>query len=247
MARGEDGDSAWRTRYVLARKLVRDEDPEGLDGVVGALQRLCRSLTTNLHVMGAAVHLMSTTGSEGVVAASDQRAKDIEELQFTTGEGPCHAAFAARRPVLTPHLLRSGSARWPGYTSSAVDAGVAAVFAFPLHIGAVGFGVLGVYSDRVGSLTDEHLAMALTFAQIATETMIDAELTTDRGGLEPGVEAALDYRAEIHQAQGMITVALEVSLTEALARMRAHAFAQDKPLIHVAYDILGGRERLEGA
>jgi hypothetical protein len=214
---------------------------------VAVLQQLCRGLTGHLVVLGAAVHLMSAEGSSGVAAASDDHCKGIDELQFTTGEGPCHEAFAARRPVLTPDLTTGAGRRWPGYSSAALEAGVGAVFAFPLYVGGVALGVLDVYGERPGSLSRDQLAMALTFAQIATEILLDGKLADEDGALDPGLATALDYRAEIHQAQGMATVSWGVSLEEAMVRMRADAFTRGRPLIDLARDIIEGRDQPEEA
>lgn len=230
-------------RYGMVRAAILAEpETAGLDGVVGTLQRLCRSLTASLSVSGAAVMLMSPDGSEGVAAATDDRCRGLEELQFTTGEGPCHDAYAARRPVLTPDLRSPAADRWPGYTSAALESGVQAVFAFPLHVGGAGFGVLDVFSEQAGSLTRDQVATALTFAQVAVEVLQDGQLTTADGRLEPGLAAALDYRAEIHQAQGMVMVALGVPISEALTRMRAHAFSHSLPLIDLARGIINGQD-----
>lgn len=236
----DDGDTAWRPRYADARDGIAGQDAEGLDGVVGLLQQLCRSLKADLAARGAAVSLMSEAGSEGVAAASDDHSKDADELQFTAGEGPCHDAFATRRPVLTPDLRSVLGQRWPGYTEVAVSAGVAAVFTFPLYVGAVGLGVLDVYGKLPGSLSPKQEAMALTYAQIATEILLDGDLTTRGGELDPELSTALDSRAEIHQAQGMTTVDLGVSPAEALARMRAYAFRHDTALIDLAREIIAG-------
>ena len=236
--------AALGSRQATARALILAASAtDGLDGLVAVLQRLCRGLTAHLSVLGATVHLMSPAGSAGVAAASDEHCKAIDELQFTTGEGPCHDAFAARRPVLVPDLSGAGW-RWPGYASAVLEAGVGAVFAFPLHVGGVVLGVLDVYDDRPGSLTHEQVAMALTFAQIATEILLDGDPTGTDGALDPGLATALDYRAEIHQAQGMLVVSSSVSLVNALVLMRAHAFAHGRPLIDLAREIIGGRDQL---
>lgn len=214
---------------------------DGHDGVADLLQQLCRTLTSDLAVMGVAMNLMSSAGtSNGVVVASDDRSRDVDELQFTTGEGPCHEAFAARRPVLTPDLRSSAEGRWPGYTSAVLDAGVGAVFAFPLQIGAVVLGVMDVYGDKPGSLTQAQVAAALTTAQRATAILLDGGGVSQAGQLGADLSTVLDHRAEIYQAQGMVAVDLGVSLAEALARMRAHAFGDDVTLIDLARDIISG-------
>jgi hypothetical protein len=146
----------------------------------------------------------------------------------------------ARRPVLVADLRGRANTRWPGYASAALRADLAAVFAFPLHIGAVGFGVLELYADQPGTLDTNQVAAAATYAQIGTETLLDGEATTADGLLVPSLATALDYRNEIAQAQGMVMVDLGVSLAEALVRLRAHAFTHEEPLIVVARKVIDG-------
>lgn len=239
---GENG--AARDRHARARALIAAATVNGQTGLVGALRRICLSLTAALEVRGAVVSVMSTPAeSDGVAAASDDHCRALEELQFTTGEGPCHDAYRSRRLVLVPDLQKAVN-RWPGYVSAAITAGAAGVFVFPLHVGATGLGVLSVMTDRPGSLTDEQVSMALTFAEIATDMLLD-HATTGDGQIDPGLESALGHRWEIYQAQGMVTVALGVGLVEALVRMRAHAFSHDQPLIDLAHEIITDGHRLD--
>ncbi|MGB0094384.1 MAG: ANTAR domain-containing protein [Solirubrobacteraceae bacterium] len=51
--------------------------------------------------------------------------------------------------------------------------------------------------------------------------------------------------AEVHQATGMISVQLGVSMDEAFVRLRAHAFAAGRSLKAVAGDVVARRLRLE--
>jgi hypothetical protein len=244
MAPPKEARSARQARYLLARKLIDDELSVDGAGVVEALQGLCRALTTYLEALGVAVNLASGSGPALVVAASDARCQQLDEIQFTAGEGPCFDVVQLIRPVLTPDLAAAGASQWPGYTATAVAAGVGGVFAFPLQAGAMCLGVMDVFRERPGSVTEERLAMALTFARIATEILLDGDMVKD-GGLERGLGDALDYRAEIYQAQGMIMVALGLSAAEALARMRAHAFVRDLTLLALALEVVAGDARME--
>ncbi|MGH8881991.1 MAG: GAF and ANTAR domain-containing protein, partial [Stackebrandtia sp.] len=157
-------------------------------------------------------------------------------------EGPCRDAFAERRPVLVSNL-HAATLRWPGYGPAATAAGVAAAFAFPLCVGAAGLGVLDVFADRPGPLRDGQVAVALTFADAATDMLL--ETAAPDGHLDEGLQTALDYRTEIYQAQGMVMIQLDVSLTEALARMRAHAFATERDLTELSRAIVSGGVRLD--
>lgn len=234
-------------RRALIAKLMAIQSVDGrpVDMII-LLERLCRAAVHNLNVLGVAVSLMSDSGSGGVLAGWD-KGTSMDELQFTLGEGPSHDAFALSRPVLTTDLRSHDGAKWVGYSAAAQEAGVRAVFAFPLHIGAASFGVLTVYVERPGSLKSQQLTMALTFAEIATEFLLDEEIAAGEGRLHLGVETVLNYRAEIYQAQGAVMVDLDVSLTEALVRMRAHAYATDQSLAEIASNIMSGHLKLDAS
>jgi AmiR/NasT family two-component response regulator len=53
----------------------------------------------------------------------------------------------------------------------------------------------------------------------------------------------MGYRAQVHQATGMISVQLGVGQAEALVRMRAHAFRHRRALADVASDVVARRLR----
>ena len=61
----------------------------------------------------------------------------------------------------------------------------------------------------------------------------------------PGWSALATHRAEVHQATGMIAFQLGVPLAEALVRLRAHAYANDRLVNEVAADVVGRRLRFD--
>jgi hypothetical protein len=187
---------------------------------------------------------MDEEGMRGVAAVSDPVSQTLEELQFALGEGPCIDAFTWRRAVLEPDLGNGATARWLAYAPAAQAQGVGAVFAFPLQVGAARLGVMDVYRHRPGPLSKESLAQALTFAEVAVETLLDAQGKAVVGEVAEGLDRALDSHYVIYQAQGMTMVDLGVPLADALARLRAHAYAHDRPLQDVARDVVAGRLRL---
>ncbi len=223
---------------ALAWSLVGDAvaDPD-LGGLAASLQRVCRAASGRLRVLGVAVHLM-TAGSDEVAASSDLDTRLLAELQFTCNEGPGLVAFRTHRPVLVPDL-ESASARWPGFVSLAIERGARGVFSFPLQEGAVSLGVLELYADHSAGLDLQDLALAGAFAKVATEIILDGG-TTLGGELDPGLAASLGDRDRVHQAQGMVMVDLGISLADALARMRAHAFSRNLTLVEIAHQVIAG-------
>lgn len=226
---------------VAAEPTVSSDQP----GTAGALRRLCTAAVKALPARGAGLSLMSETGVRGVAAASDAASERIDELQFALGEGPCMDAFTSRRPVLEPDLTASGALRWPVYAPAVLAEGVGAAFAFPLQVGAARLGVLDLYREQPGTLSTEELADALTFADVATTMLLDGQEDAAPGDAAAGLDEALGYRFEIYQAQGMVMVQTGVSLVDALATLRAYAFAHDRDLADVARDVVTRGLRLD--
>lgn len=179
------------------------------------------------------------------MAASDAKSRLLEELQFTAGEGPCIEAYATGRPVLEPDLDTHGTLRWPGYAPAAREHGIRAVFAFPLQVGAARAGALDIYRAEAGSLTDEALTQAATFADVAMGVLVgdQARAASSRSTLD--LDDALSQRLEVYQAQGMVMVDLGVGPDEAMARLRAHSYAEERVIADVAKDIVAGTLTLE--
>ena len=221
--------------------VARQPAAHGPDGVVGVLQRLCSAAAGALSASGAGVSVMTEDGARGVAAASDPASERIEELQFVLGEGPCIDAFASRRPVLVPDLENGAAYRWPAYTPAAHDGGVRAVFAFPLQVGAARLGVLDVFRARAGPLSGDQLRQAFAFSDLAVRTLLDGQDHATGGAAADGLDEAIEHSPELFQAQGMVMVQLGVSLAEALVRIRAHTYAENRPLSDVARDIVARR------
>lgn len=207
-------------------------------GAVSRLQALCGQASRALSAAGVGVSVMAAGGGYGIAAASDSATERIEELQFTFGEGPCVDAYASRRPVLITELDGAAMRRWPVYAPAVHRAGIRAVFAFPLQVGAARLGVLDVFRTRAGPLSRDELGQAFTFGERAVTTLLDGQ---DRGDAEHDVDEAIEQGAAVWQAQGMVMVMLGVTITEALVRLRAHAFAADRRLSQVAADVVAGR------
>lgn len=208
--------------------------------------RLCQECVSAVSVTGVGLALMTAQGPSGViVAATDGAARRLEELQFTLGEGPCVDASRSGRPVLNPDLLVAAMNRWPGFVTAALTAGVRSIFAFPLQVGAIRVGVLDLYRDTPGHLTDAQLLDALAFADAATLVLLHFQDGTVGDQTQPMLNAPLDGVARVHQATGMISVQLGVSLAEALLRLRARAYGQSRPVADVAADVVGRRMRFD--
>jgi hypothetical protein len=200
--------------------------------------RLCAVGADITELTGAGLMLMSGDIARGSVCSSNAVSALVEELQFELGEGPCVDAYHHDRPVLEPDLATPSRVRWPAFTEPAVSAGVRAVFGFPVQVGAARLGALNLYRDTPGALTDDQHSDALVMADVAAEVVLLLQAGAPPGRLAAELEAGADFQYVVHQASGMIAMQLKVSVAEALIRLRAHAFGNDRSLTSVAEDIV---------
>jgi GAF domain len=179
------------------------------------------------------------------LCSSDEVSGLIEDLQHTFGEGPCVDAFRQDHVVLEPDLADPRVPRWFAFTPPAVEAGVGAVFAFPVRQGAARMGAVNLYRDRPGPLSDDQHADALVMADVVARWVLDRQADAPPGTLAAELELSADFHFVVHNAAGKVSVQAGVSVTEALVRLRAFAFSHDRPLRDVAQDVVAGTLRFE--
>jgi hypothetical protein len=214
---------------------------------------VCAASLSAVQVSGAALTVAPRPGAGHVMCATGQVSEVLAELELTLGEGPCQDASIGGGPVLAADLSAADMAvRWPGFALAARQAGAAAIFAFPLQIGAIRVGVLELYRSEPGALSMGELGDALVLADTAAVLLLEGQDTAaGSAGLQPGPGGqALDlalHRAEVDQATGMLSEQLGVGIDEAFIRLRAFAYAQEKRLTDVAREIVARRLRLNPA
>jgi hypothetical protein len=207
--------------------------------------RLCNVCIEVTSVSGAGVMLMSDQASFGSVGMTDAVSAVIEELQFMLGEGPCIDAYDLEVPIAEPNL-GAPSSRWPGFTPPALEAGVRAIFSFPLRVGAVCVGALDLYRDQAGELSYDEHADAVIMAEVVAQSVVTMQAQAASGTLH--AELTSEYgQSFVYQAAGMVSVQLGVSVDEALVRLRAHAFANNLRVADLARDVVARRVRFDAS
>jgi hypothetical protein len=231
----EAGMTIGRERWVrLSRALAAGHPAAG---------GLCSACVEALAVAGAGVTVMAGAGAQVSMCASDATVKALAELEFTLGNGPALDAYDRGLPVLEPDLVKAPPLRWSAFTGPVVDAGMRAVFAFPLRLGAARLGALTLYQHHAGDLGADSYADALMAAEVITRIVLGTQAGISEEALLAELTDVQAFHAEVHQASGMVSAQLEVSVGDALARLRARAFALDRPLAEVAADVVGRRLR----
>jgi hypothetical protein len=208
-------------------------------------ERLCRSAVETLSVTGAGIMLMADGQHKGTLGVSNDVMVVVEDLQFTLGEGPCIDAFNSEAPVHAPDIASPEELRWPGFCRQAADAGVRALFGFPLRVGGTSFGALDLYMDTPGDLLPKQATDAMEFADVIASLVLSLQAGAAPGTLADPLGARFIHRAVVHQASGMLSAQLAIDVDEALVRIRAHSFGSNRSIHDVASDIVNRSLRLE--
>jgi GAF domain-containing protein len=205
-------------------------------------ERACLAAADLLDTPGVGISLLDGHSLQGVAATREAEAG--ERLQADLGEGPCYDADRGGRPVLVAELSEGHA--WPAFAPAALQAGIRSTFAFPLRRGTVRLGALSLYRSSTGPLTDEHHEDALTFSRLVTDLLISLQAEMPARRLPELLAEPAAGAWQVHQATGMVAAQLDMPVGDALARLRAHAYAQDLPLEEVARAVVDRALRLDG-
>ncbi|MGO4805253.1 GAF and ANTAR domain-containing protein [Arthrobacter sp. 2MCAF15] len=202
---------------------------------------LCSPFLDELPISGAAVSMFGGAAPETLVCATDALAARLDELQFDLGEGPRWEALRRRLPVLVPDVRYTQPYSWPVFSKALLETEVAAIFVFPLTLGALDLGVVELHHTAPGSLSYADSTKAGVLAGQTAWHLLRRVLAVHSPDTDPTVDAPLMSRREIHQATGMVLAQAETTATEALLLLRAHAFANALTLRQAADEVLQGR------
>jgi len=222
-----------------AHVVAAERDLPGPELLPARLARACAEL---LPVDGAGLSVFFSADRRLPLGGSDPVADTAERLQFTVGEGPCLTAHSTGQPVVADEdELR---VRWPAFHDALVSrTPIRGIISLPLHGGLQDIGALDLYLQPPGDVRDLGLADALTVMTALSDCFaaaMDEEPRTESG--PPWLDApAAGRRALVWQAVGFVSTGLELLSTDALAVLRAHAYAHDRELDDVAESVLERR------
>jgi GAF domain len=225
---------------------VTSEGEPGVDSstLIDGLDRLLRSCCRETGLNGAGVSMVSGSGSREPLHATDAVAAEVERLQFTLGEGPCVDARAHGSPILVGDICADGDPAtrgWPVFRTEAARAGVRAIFAFPVRVGAVNLGAVDMYRAAPGPLDEHQIGTALSSVDRVALSLLYASADDD---YDQDHDQGFVSDVLVHQAAGMVMIQLDSSIEEALVRLRATAYAEGRTVNELAADIIHRRRRL---
>jgi len=214
----------------LARVLAQSQGTQSLP------LRLCHACIDILEVRGGAITLAYTAPERVTLCATDETASRLEDLQDVLGQGPGLDAYRSGR-LVTADLTGPTSDSWPIFADAAFRAvGAVLISAVPIRPDTNVLGVLTVYQPPSPAAASRDLDVAQFLADA-----VGAALLRDPASQSELSEGPWATRMEIHQATGMVIGQLSVTANDALALLRAHAFAEAASLAEIAKQVIQRR------
>ncbi|MDI6101007.1 GAF and ANTAR domain-containing protein [Actinoplanes sp. NEAU-A12] len=213
-------------------------DETDLDGVLNQVTDLARRT-----LPGAAQVSITLLRDRGAVTAAHTGAiaLRLDELQYERGTGPCLEAAEAKAVVEVPDTAADG--RWEGWGAEAALAGMGSVLSLGLPIRDDVSGALNVYGADARAFDDCTVTLAQTLGGYASVALGNVHLYGVTAGLARDMRAAMESRAVIEQAKGIIMGERRCTPDEAFAILAKLSQDTNRKLRDVAVALVEGTQR----
>lgn len=170
-----------------------------LDGVLTTIATLAKRTIPGASEVS--VTLVRGTGAHTAAFTGDL-ARSLDESQYESGHGPCLDASAAAATMSVPDM--AGETRWPRWAARACELGVNSSLSIGLPVQDTVTGALNIYATKPHAFDDDAIILGQTFAGYAAVALANAHLYDTTATLAQQMQAAMDSRAVIEQAKGII-------------------------------------------
>jgi GAF domain-containing protein len=142
-------------------------------------------------------------GNDAQTAAfTGELALALDEKQYERGYGPCLEAAETNSSLIVPDT--GSEQRWPGWAQTAAKAGAHSSLSVGLPVHEHVTGALNIYATTSNAFDQDAVTIAQTFAGFAAVGLANAHLYETQATLAGHMQKAMENRAVIEQAKGII-------------------------------------------
>jgi GAF domain-containing protein len=250
------------TRGSRARSIERMAEQGGLsperERIYAALQQiesLQRSGQTDLEVAllelnsmsvasvpgarFAGTTLLSTGGNVTTLAATHPVAGLIDEIQYTTSEGPCLSAAWNQHTILIDDMTTED--RWPRFCARTLNrTPIRSILSFRLFDDGNTLGALNFYAESAGVFDEDSVELGLIFAA-------HTAVAWNAMSRERQFRSALASRDVIGQAKGMLMERFDIAAPAAFELLRRLSQESNTKLSDIADSVVASGKDDRGA
>jgi GAF domain-containing protein len=176
-------------------------------------------------------------GRPATVACTDDVALALDQAQYEVGDGPCLAAARDTTVIRLDHT--EAAARWPSFAASAQAHGVQSSLSVPLMLSGDGVhGGLNLYGSAAEAFGEDDQHVAEVFASQASVVVANAISYWQAFEQSRQLTAAMESRAVIEQAKGVLMGAQHCSADEAFDLLRRASQRENRKLRDIAVEVV---------
>jgi transcriptional regulator with GAF, ATPase, and Fis domain len=221
--------------HELAQLLVAEE------GIESTLQRISDLAARVIPDCDAAGVTLFVDGNYVTAACTDRRTLEVDEGQYSRGEGPCLQAMRDKA-VLRLNVAETND-RWPEFLEDARRSDIHSFLAAPMLLKSEAIGALNLYSSKASGFTDlDDLLIALFTGQAAI-AVANAKTYADAVELTRQLREAISSRAVIEQAKGVLMGRDGIDADAAFGRLRTWSQTRNVKLRDVAKELVDATRR----
>jgi GAF domain-containing protein len=237
-----------KSRTVLGRMITVEQLLRGLSRLVlaGRTPEEVLGEITDIARQGIpgteATSITLVRGDKGVTAAySGEMALAADELQYEEGYGPC--LDAGRGNVVLRVDDMTTEQRWPDYSRRVLVQGVRSSLSVPLPYQGASIGALNNYSTRQRAFASpESLEAALEVAEVVAVAVANATAHAELGEQAHHMRVAMDSRAVIEQAKGVLMAQRRIDAEQAFDVLREASQRYNRKLRDIAAGIVASTQ-----
>lgn len=192
---------------ALAGIILGDADTDSV------LRRACEAAKAVLPGADDVSVTLVEQSTPRTAAATSELARQADQMQYDAGNGPCLEAARTGSAVLVRDVATEH--RWPDYVPAVRETGVRGSLSVPLEVEGDAVGALNIYSTRLGAFDEEAVDVAFDLAHYASLVLTATDEWNRATSLAQQLESAMEYRAVIEQAKGILMAQRRCSPEEA--------------------------------
>lgn len=189
--------------------------------------------------------IVALNGKPKTPVSSDQRALELDEVQYAADRGPCLDSFRDSELYVITDTRSDG--RWPEFCEAATDRNVFSTMSLPLAAGEVRLGAMNLYSSEPGSFQDNEQRVGEIFAAQASVLLANAQAYHDAQTMSDNLSTAMQSRAVIEQAKGVIIASTGCTPDEAFEVLTRQSQHENRKLRDVATELVNSKQRHRSA
>jgi transcriptional regulator with GAF, ATPase, and Fis domain len=214
----------------LGRIKLADTD---LNQVLGRIAELAQQ------VIPGAAEVSVTLISGGVAdtaAHTGDLALALDEKQYDTGYGPCIAAATEKSVFLITDM--EAEERWPAFTANALSLGALSSLSVGMPVEDSVNGALNIYAVKPAAFDAGATDVATSFAGYAAVALANASVFSRTARLATQMTEAMQSRAIIEQAKGILMAQQRVTADAAFDILVRASQASNRKLRDIAQGVV---------